>query len=116
MIFCTQPGFFQCACRPCDVVRPIVQALVFNFPGEKQRRFCYDHKLPGMVNLRRANKRPRSEAAAAPPTQVCSKLQGLGFRFGYGQPAPRRQAPAQRGRGCDCAAHAGVLEFSGLRV
>ena len=33
---------------------------MFNFPGEKQRRFCYDHKLLGMVNLRRVDKRPRS--------------------------------------------------------
>ncbi len=48
------------------VIIGAAQAPVFNFPGEKQRRFCYDHKLPGMVNLRRADKRPRSAPAPAP--------------------------------------------------
>ena len=53
------------------VIIGAAQAPVFNFPGEKQRRFCYDHKLPGMVNLRRADKRPRDAAAPAPaPVQV----------------------------------------------
>lgn len=69
---CAQQGthvLFTCSRTglPCDAVRPAAQAPVFNFPGEKQRRFCYDHKLPGMVNLRRADKRPRSAPAAAPP-------------------------------------------------
>ncbi len=36
-----------------------MQAPAFNYPNESRRRFCADHKLEGMVNLRK--KRPRSE-------------------------------------------------------
>ena len=37
----------------------IMQAPAFNYPNESRRRFCADHKLEGMINLRK--KRPRSE-------------------------------------------------------
>lgn len=36
-----------------------MQAPAFNYPNESRRRFCADHKLEGMINLRK--KRPRSE-------------------------------------------------------
>ncbi len=36
-----------------------MQAPAFNYPNESRRRFCADHKLDGMINLRK--KRPRSE-------------------------------------------------------
>lgn len=43
--------------RPC---LSLAQAPAFNFPNESRRRFCADHKVEGMVNLRK--KRPRSDA------------------------------------------------------
>ena len=71
-VICVLPTI-DCKGLACEAVQPATQAPVFNFPGEKQRRFCYDHKLPGMVNLRRADKRPCSanlnlnlNSAAAP--------------------------------------------------
>lgn len=39
-----------------------MQAPAFNFPLESRRRFCADHKVEGMVNLRK--KRTRAEAEA----------------------------------------------------
>lgn len=49
------------------------QAPAFNYPAESRRRFCADHKLEGMVNLRK--KRARSDmelgvAVGAHPTQA----------------------------------------------
>ena len=50
------------------------QAPAFNYPAESRRRFCADHKLEGMVNLRK--KRARSDielqiaAAGAHPSQA----------------------------------------------
>ncbi|CAK0783706.1 hypothetical protein CVIRNUC_006905 [Coccomyxa viridis] len=50
------------------------KAPAFNYPAESRRRFCADHKLEGMVNLRK--KRARSDielqiaAAGAHPSQV----------------------------------------------
>ena len=38
------------------------QAPAFNFPDVSRRRFCAEHKLAGMVNLRRAGKRARADA------------------------------------------------------
>ena len=51
------------------------QAPAFNFPDVSRRRFCAEHKLPGMVNLRRAGKRSRADAGAPPqPAQVTHSL------------------------------------------
>lgn len=47
------------------------QAPAFNFPDVSRRRFCAEHKLAGMVNLRRAGKRSRADAGAPPqPAQA----------------------------------------------
>lgn len=49
----------QCGYRDLSLQTLPMQAPAFNFPNESRRRFCADHKLEGMINLRK--KRPRSE-------------------------------------------------------
>ncbi len=43
------------------------QAPAFNFQNESRRRFCADHKVEGMVNLRKKRPRPDSDALAPMP-------------------------------------------------
>lgn len=56
-----------------------MQAPAFNYPNESRRRFCADHKLDGMLNLRK--KRPRSELDLAVAVASQPQVTDLNYCF-----------------------------------